>query len=137
MEEPWDFNWETNELNFNVLFRSGSFALEKGRAAGTSPHVVCILFLFLHLHYSVGNERSSNLYLQPCHRVCASWDSQGGSAAVGNTDLLPLMMEPRQERSTKLFLCDHLCVMQTGIEGINLSCRLEHQEMIQLSREED
>lgn len=40
MEEAWDFNLETNELNFAVLFQSEGFALKKGRTAGTFPHIV-------------------------------------------------------------------------------------------------
>lgn len=38
MEESWDFNLETNELNFSVLFQSEGFALKKGKAAGTFSH---------------------------------------------------------------------------------------------------
>lgn len=40
MEESWDFNLETNELNFSVLFQSEGFALKKGRTAGTFPRGV-------------------------------------------------------------------------------------------------
>lgn len=49
--------------------------------------------------------------LRRCRQVQLHW---------GSPDLLPLMMHPRQEKSRKLSL---LRVMQTGIEGINLTCR--------------
>lgn len=38
MEESWDFNLETNELNFSVLFQSEGFALKKGKSEGTFLH---------------------------------------------------------------------------------------------------
>lgn len=125
MEEPWDFNLETNELNFNVLFQSESFALEKGRLQ-TLLH---ILFLFLHLHFSVGNENKKakinlNLHLQPCHHVSANWDSQevqAGSAAVRkHWFTAPNDVSQTAEIQKAL---SFLCMMQTGIEGINLTCR--------------
>lgn len=74
--------WEQMSLISTCYFGQGALHWRRGELQA----LLHILFLFLHLHFSVGKEINCNLYPQPCHRVSASWDSQEvqtGSADVG------------------------------------------------------